>query len=122
VKHSERHRRRHFERAPEFALQAARHLLGLDDIGKDAASPLVIGLPGLGQAETRVVRWKRLVPNRASSDPIRLLTTDLASPSRCAAPEKLAASAARTNTVISSKRLIEFRLPEQSIPKIDKDP
>src|SRR3954467_1291155 len=52
VKHSERHRRGHFERASEFALQAPRHLLGLDDIGKDAASPLVIGLPGLGQAET----------------------------------------------------------------------
>src|SRR5580692_8430776 len=51
VKQSERHRRRHLQRALEFALQATCHLLGLDDVGKNAAGPLVIGLPGLGQAQ-----------------------------------------------------------------------
>ena len=51
VKQPKRHRRRHFQRTLKFALQAARHLFSLDDIVKDAAGPLVIGLPGLGQAQ-----------------------------------------------------------------------
>jgi hypothetical protein len=69
----------------------------------------------IGDCPRQVKQSERHV---ASSDLIRLLTTDLASPRRCAAPEKLAASTARTNTVISSRRLTEFRFCEQSFVKI----
>src|ERR1700756_4302535 len=47
-----------------------------------------------------------LVPRRLSSERIRRLTMDFATPSCCAAPEKLPTSTARTKTVMSSKTLI----------------
>jgi hypothetical protein len=46
-----RHRGSNLEGASKFALEAARCLLGFDDIGKDVACPLVIGVPRFGKTQ-----------------------------------------------------------------------
>ena len=48
----ERHRRRHSQLAPEFALQAARDVVRFSDIGQNPSRPLVIGHARFRQAET----------------------------------------------------------------------
>jgi hypothetical protein len=50
VHQPERHRGRHPELALELALQAARYVFRLRDIGQDAPRPLVIGVACFGQA------------------------------------------------------------------------
>jgi hypothetical protein len=51
VQMTERHRGGNPEGAPKFAVEPARHLFRLDNVGKDISRPLVISVPRFGEAQ-----------------------------------------------------------------------
>jgi hypothetical protein len=61
----ERHRGGDLEGAAKFALEAARHLFRLNNIGKDISRPLVIGVPRF--SETQATRG---AVKKAGAEPV----------------------------------------------------